>query len=194
MLDDATLLTVTDLKQFSYCPRVVFYERCLPHIRPRTVKMDAGLDAHEAEPKRAVRRSLAGYDVLSGERRFDVRLTSATLQLTGIVDEVVYSSDGSIFPVDYKLAKQAGFNHRVQLTAYALLLEEVEHRKVERGYIYLMLSRKLVKVVISDQLRQTVTNQLAQMQTMISHEIMPMPPENHGLCMACEFRRFCNDV
>lgn len=194
MLDDATLLTVTDLKQFSYCSRVVFYERCLPHIRPRTVKMDAGLDAHEDEPKRAMRRSLAAYDVLRGERRFDVRLTSATLQLAGIVDEVVYSAEGNIFPVDYKLAKQAGFNHRIQLAAYALLLEEVEQVKIERGYIYLMLTRKLVSVEISTKLRQNVITLLSHMQTMISREIMPMPPENRGLCMACEFRRFCNDV
>ena len=31
---DIWLLRVTDLKQYEYCPRVVFYEYCLPGVRP----------------------------------------------------------------------------------------------------------------------------------------------------------------
>ncbi|NJL95452.1 MAG: hypothetical protein HC915_17865 [Anaerolineae bacterium] len=36
MLGSDLIYTVTDLKQMAYCARVVFYERCLPHPRPRT--------------------------------------------------------------------------------------------------------------------------------------------------------------
>ena len=42
MLDDLPLITVTDLKQFSYCGRVVYDERCLPHMRPRTLMSRCG--------------------------------------------------------------------------------------------------------------------------------------------------------
>ncbi len=36
------ILTVTDLKQYCYCPRILFYMRCLPGVRPLTVKMEEG--------------------------------------------------------------------------------------------------------------------------------------------------------
>src|SRR5258705_8864491 len=83
------LFTVTDLKQFAVCPRVVFYEQCLPNVRPRTFKMEMGRLAHEEEPKRATRRTLSKYDVSDGQRTFDHRLTAPQLGLTGIIDEVV---------------------------------------------------------------------------------------------------------
>ncbi len=194
MLDDRLLFTVTDLKQFTYCQRVIFYERCLPHIRPRTFKMDAGRDTHEEEEKRAVRRSLSGYDVLSGKRFFNVRVISESLGLSGEIDEVVRTSDGEVFPVDYKLAKQASPHYKLQLAAYAMLLETAENVAVKRGYIYLIRTRQLVKVAITSTLRTQVETALTTMQQMIEQERMPGVAVNPNYCAACEFRRFCNDV
>lgn len=194
MFDDSALLTVTDLKQFAYCARVVYYERCLPHVRPRTYMMDAGKEAHEDEPHRAARRVVTRYNVVEGERDFDVHLRSDDLGLQGLLDEVVRTPDGSAIPVDYKLASSVGRNHRIQLTAYALLLEAQTRQPVERGYIYLIPPRKLVEVNITDKLRESVLDLLRQIQSMIAFERMPPPVERKGQCAACEFRRFCNDV
>lgn len=194
MLDNSHSLTVTDLKQFSYCARVIFYERCLPHIRPRTYKMDAGREAHEDEEKRAVRRTLSKYEVEEGERFFNIKLASPTLQLTGSLDEVVRTADGEIFPVDYKLAKKVSTNHRLQLAAYGLLLEDAEKIIVSRGFVYLILTRQMVEIPLTDELKQQVRNSLEAMQTMITAELMPPPVSMPSRCMGCEFRRFCNDV
>jgi CRISPR-associated exonuclease Cas4 len=194
MLDDSHYFTVTDLKQFGYCQRVVFYERCLPHIRPRTYKMDAGRDAHEVETERAVRRTLSVYDILKGERQFDVRLSSDKFHLTGEVDEVVRTDTNEIFPVDYKLARQASNHYKLQLAAYALLMQETEHKTVSRGYLYLIPIRRLVKVEITSALYQQVEAILTQLEAMLAKEQMPSPPANRNFCAACEFRRFCNDI
>lgn len=194
MLDDAHRFTVTDLKQFGYCARVVYYERCLPHIRPRTYKMQAGKAAHEQEPKRAMRRSLSGYGELAGERFFDVSLSSARLNLSGTIDEVVRTANGELFPVDYKLARQASKPYKLQLAAYALLLQDVENVTVQRGYIYLILTRKLVHVTMTPALFSAVEQALAALETIVAEERMPPAAENRNLCAACEFRRFCNDV
>ncbi len=194
MLDDSQLLTVTDLKQYAYCPRVVYYERCLPHIRPRTYMMDAGKDAHEHEQDRAARRTITRYDTAEGERRFNVPLVSRPLGLRGLLDEVVFTPDGKAIPVDYKLATSAGNNHRIQLAAYALLLEADSLYRVEYGYLYLIPTRKLVKVMITPKLRDVTQTMLHQAQTMIALEQMPPPVDRVGQCAACEFRRFCNDV
>jgi CRISPR-associated exonuclease Cas4 len=194
MLDDAQLFTVTDLKQFSYCPRVVYYERCLPHLRPRTFKMDAGRDQHESEQKRALRRTLHKYGVAEGRREFDLALTNPVAQLTGVLDEVVYGADGTICPVDYKLADAVGSNHKVQLAAYAQLLEGATGQPVHQGYIYLIKPRRLEAVAITPALRQMVTTLLTALRTMVQEERLPPPTANRSRCVACEFRRFCNDV
>ena len=41
------LLEVTDLKQYTYCPRIVFYRYCLPRVRPITYSMEEGIRCHE---------------------------------------------------------------------------------------------------------------------------------------------------
>lgn len=194
MLDDQYSLTVTDLKQYAYCPRVVFYEHCLPHVRPRTYKMDAGKARHEDEAERAERRVITRYDVVEGERQFNVRLFSDRLSLWGLLDEIVLTSNGVAIPVDYKLATTVSPNHRIQLTAYALLLEDCEKHKVEQGFIYLIPTRKLVKVPITSKLRETTLSILHDIQRVIGTETMPPPVTRKGQCASCEFRRFCNDV
>lgn len=194
MLDDNPIFTVTDLKQFTYCPRVVFFEQCLPHIRPRTFKMDAGHQAHEEEQERAVRRKLSQYDEETGTRQFRVELTSHHLGLTGKLDEVVYPEDGRIIPVDYKLAKRVSANHRLQLAAYSLLLEDIEDCIVTHGFVYLIPQRQTTKIKITDKLRQAVLTTLDALQKMVTFEIMPPPLDKPTQCSNCEFRRFCNDV
>ncbi len=191
---DTLVFTVTDLKQFAYCPRVLFFEKCLPHIRPRTFKMDAGRDEHESEQKRATRRTLSKYEVDGGERSFDVALESQTLHLRAKLDEVVTTTNGDRFPVDYKLAEKVGENHKLQLTAYAMMLGEGTNRPVQHGFIYLIPLQRSVEIKIDDLLRQRVSYLLAEMTTMVTEEAMPAPTEVRTRCISCEFRRFCNDV
>ena len=59
---------VSDLRQYSYCPRIIYYRYCLPQIRPITYKMTAGQAAQESEEQREQRRSLRAYGLQSGER------------------------------------------------------------------------------------------------------------------------------
>ena len=84
-----TFLTVTDLKQWSYCPRVAYYMRCLPSVRPTTYRMRVAHDAHADEADRERRRSLRTYHLQDGEREFDVEVSSSELGLRGKVDLVV---------------------------------------------------------------------------------------------------------
>jgi len=195
MLDsDKPHLTVTDLKQWAYCPRVVYYEHCVQDVRPRTYKMDAGQRAHRDEERKAKRRDFSAYDLPGGERRFEVELYSPSHNLIGKLDELVITPDGLHLPVDYKLTKTVAHNHRIQLMAYGLLLEETYAVSVPHGYILLIPARKTVKVSFTSQLRSTTLGMLITMQGMLARETLPAPPQNRVQCAACEFRRFCNDV
>jgi CRISPR-associated exonuclease Cas4 len=191
--DNNDLITISLLKQYIYCPRVVYYETCTPGIRPITHKMEAGSDAHEYERKRASRRTLTAYQVPEGERHFDVRVFSSALGLTGIVDEVVITPDEAIV-VDYKMSRWMGDNHLIQIGAYAMLIEEVFQRPVQRGFIYLMGVRRFESIAIDDVIRNSVLETVQNVQHIRTKEYMPPPVDERNKCESCEFLRFCNDI
>ena len=196
MIDtDSDLFIVTDLKQYAYCPRVIYYERCMPDFRPRTFKMDAGVIAHEHERKKAARRTLRGYGLENGDRQFEVTLRSEQLGLIGKLDEVVVIPGPplAVYPVDYKLARRASPHHALQLAAYALLLEEAYQVAVPHGYLYLIPNRRVEQMLIDDKLRQQVQQALEWVRRITDQELMPPAPRSRRRCENCEFRRACND-
>lgn len=188
-----TLFTVTDLKQYDYCPRILYYHRCLPDIRPLTLKMEVAIRRHEDEPKRALRRTLHLDGLEQAERHFDVPLVSTQLGLSGQVDELLWHQ-GTIIPVDYKLARRELSHFKLQLAAYAMMAEERFQTHIAFGLLYLIQARKTVRVGFSSQLRRKVVEAVAQMRRVVDAEHMPPAPESIRPCLECEFRRFCNDV
>lgn len=191
--DENTLFTITDLKQFDYCQRILYYHRCLPDIRPTVTKMEVAIRRHEDEPKRALRRTMNLEGLERAERRFDVPLVSMQLGLTGQVDELIWH-EGTIIPVDYKLSRREQSHFKLQLTAYAMMAEEQYQVPIRFGLLYLIQARKTVRIAFSSQLRQKVVRTVTQMRQIAHTEYMPPPPDSIRPCLECEFRRFCNDV
>lgn len=192
------VFTVTDLKQYSYCPRVVFYTYCLPLLRPTTYKMEAGIAAHEKAERREQRRTLSAYGLEEGQRHFDAWVESDILGLRGRVDMVIETGEGGgreLIPVDYKQScRQVGRHLKRQLTAYGLMLEETWGGTVRRGFIYSLVTRKAEEVALTARLRGEVRETVVAMREMVEREMMPGPPKSRRPCVSCEFRRFCNDV
>lgn len=187
-------LLVEDLKQYLFCPRIVFFERCMPGIRPRTHAMDIGHEDHAEAQHNARRRSLSALKITTGERSFNVDIIDSELNLHGKLDEVVTTPDGGQIPVEYKSTRKLADNYRVQIAAYALLLERAASIEVTCAYVYLMPLRKTrsVKVTIED--KKNVRELIAAINRMITSENMPVATIERARCAGCEFRRFCNDV
>lgn len=188
---------VSDLKQWVYCQRILYYHYCLPAIRPTTYKMEEGVKAGVAEEEREVRRTLRPYGLICGNRKFHVPLTSERLGLRGELDLVIEThQDGirELIPVDYKDSKRIGLHFKLQLAAYAFLLEEVEGVPVRRGFLYLIPMRRAEQVAIDERLRTQLTEALEGMRTMLYREKMPPAVGSPRKCLPCEFHRFCNDV
>ncbi|WP_298402773.1 CRISPR-associated protein Cas4 [uncultured Chloroflexus sp.] len=199
-IPDLSTIEVSDIKQWRYCQRVVWYTYCLPAIRPKTDLMRQGAASHRAEEDREERRSLRTYGLKTGERFFNVYLRSEPLGVRGILDLAIAIPNrndpaAKVVVVDYKDSEQAAGPHfKLQVGAYALLIEEVWGLPVETGWIYHIPLRRAEKVVISPQLRQNVREAITAIQRAILTETLPPPPSSRALCVNCEFRRFCNDV
>lgn len=193
-------LEVTDLKQYTYCPRIVYYRYCLPDIRPTTYKMEAGIAAHGDEQQREERRSLRPYGIAAGERFFDVSLHDQALGVRGRIDMVIATPSrdapgAELIPVEYKLSeRKPGRHFKVQLAMYALLLEAAWKQPARRGFLYLIPTRQAVAIPLTAPLRRQAVASMAAIRAIAEQETMPDPPASRRPCVSCEFRRFCNDV
>ena len=187
-------LTVTDIKQYIYCPRVVYYTYVMPLIRPTTGKMDMGKEDHQKVSQLEKRRSLKSYRLVEGERRFNLRLYSARLGLSGTLDMAIFTK-GEIIPVEMKFStKRPSLNHKYQLTAYAMLIEDTYNRAVRRGFIHLIPVKKSFEIEITPNMRRLVKKMLENIRSMILAEAMPMPTRYRKRCVDCEYLKFCSDI
>jgi CRISPR-associated exonuclease Cas4 len=187
-------LRVNDLKQFGYCPRIVFYNTVMPVERKSTVKMERGkeielkLDALEA------RRTLRRYRLSEGERRYHVWLSSDRLGLSGRLDLLIVTADGC-YPVDFKHTRdRPRRNHVLQVGGYALLAEDVLQRPVPAAFIYIAPRNQLVRVIVTDGLRDLVRARLDQIREMVREQFLPDRTPVRARCEECEFRNYCGDV
>lgn len=194
------LIDVTDIKQYVCCPRLVYYRYCLPDIRPLTYTMEVGIEAHRQEEEREVRRSLRTYGIEQAERLFHYPVASQTLALKGKIDLVLVvpswqAIEKELVVVEYKYSEQkAGPHFKMQLAAYALLLEEALQIPARRSFLYSIPLRKAEAIPITSSLRKKVQEITEQIKQVIVGEQMPEMTRTPRRCPTCEFRRFCNDV
>ncbi len=187
-------IRVSDIKQYFYCPRVVYHTHYTPVSRPTTHPMQIGAIQHEVMSLLERRRTLARYGLDAGSRQFHISLHARSLGLSGVLDLLIETEDEA-FPVEFKSTTQRlNLNAKYQLTAYALMVEECLGQSVSQGFIYRIPTQRITAVPISEILRRKTLHAIEQIRSMLSDERMPPPTPQRGKCVECEFRRFCADV
>jgi len=187
-------LTVTDIRQFDYCPRVVYYTYVQPVERPVTYKMQHGAAAEGKVAALEKRRTLQRYGLQNGRRLFDCRLQSDELALSGKADMLVLT-DCTVCPVKFKFTgEEVAHNHRLQVTAYAMMAEDTYQVPAAFGFICRLTDSETWRVETTGAWRDQVRAMLQTIRDMISAERFPPAPQQRGKCTDCEFRRFCGDV
>jgi CRISPR-associated exonuclease Cas4 len=187
-------LKVSDLKQFHYCPRIVFYEYVLPVEKKITYKMEKGKSAQEEIEKLESRRKLKKFGIKEGKRIFNIWIESKKWLLSGKVDMVIETEE-EIFPVDFKYTKGKPFkNHLFQLGGYALILEDFYKRPVEKGFVYLIPQKDAIIYELDRSLKEECIKTLREIRLMIFYEKFPDAPLQRVKCADCEYRNYCRDV
>ena len=193
-------LSVSDVRQWVYCPRIVHFRLCQPVKRPVTYKMEEGKLQHQRIEELERRRTLRSYGLRDDEREgrverhFRVRLRSERLGLAGVVDLVLVAAQ-EVIPVEYKHSESPlGLNHKYQLVAYALLAEERWGRPVRRAFVRFIPSDRLEEVAITPNGRTFVRRTLEEIRQAVAAERLPPPTPRRGRCVDCEYRRLCGDV
>lgn len=187
------VLKVSDIKQYLYCPRIVYFTYVLPVEKKTTPKMEIGKEEHLKTARLEGRRRLRAYGLTEGERFFNTYLFSPRLGLEGVLDMYLAVPRGS-FPVDFKNTCRLAVNHKYQLLAYALLLEDQLGRPVRGGFIYLIPLGRAIYVEATPEARLYTKRLLGAIRGLIKRQHFPAVARRAGRCADCEYRNYCGDV
>ncbi len=184
---------VTDLKQWLYCARIVYYHQVLGVTAPPTFKMQEGRLAHDLLEKLEKRRCFRRYGFTKATRRFGVWIHDPGLGLAGRIDMLLEAQQCAAV-VDFKLTSgRVRENHHLQLAAYALLAERWLRRPVELGFLYRIPNGSVTPVPLAPHHRARVLEAIEEIRRMGRHQTCPEPPPTRGRCQECEFINYCAD-
>jgi CRISPR-associated exonuclease Cas4 len=187
-------LTVTDIVQYYYCPRKVYFLRVMDVPAGVRRKMEYGDKVHELEKRRMLeRKGFYGFDKEEvTEVIQDLQVESRRLGLRGKLDVVLRLRDGELVPVETKYTDFASLQRHYlkQLYAYALLLEEWGGVPVKKGLIYFAQQKKSIAVEIAPEDKESILRDMKIIEQMLLSEEPPraVSPEK---CSYCEVKKYC---
>ena len=179
-------LRVMALHALAYCPRLFYLEE-VEELRVADDRVFAGRELHaslEAEEEGA---------------REDLDLVCPGLGLAGRIDCLGHR-DGSCVPYEHKRGRcrrgddnepTAWASDRIQVAAYALMLEEALGQPIPEGRIRYHQDSVTVRVPIDEAARQEVGAAVATARRL--RESLERPPvaDNENLCVRCSLAPLC---
>lgn len=187
-MEEALLIPVRMLVQHAYCRRLFYLEWVDGEFRHNRYTVE-GAHSHRsvASPYEKIRLED------ETEKTISVELSSEKEGITGKVDYLEYYG-GLRFPVEVKRGNlpQNGpwLDHKMQVTAYAMLLRENGCR-VEHGILYYAGSRKRVSIPITDSLVEVVRSRVAEARETAMLDVPPAPLKDSRKCEKCSLANIC---
>jgi CRISPR-associated protein Cas1 len=182
----APLVRVMALHALAYCQRLFYLEE-VEEIRVADASVFAGRELH------------AGLEADEEGEAVGIELTSQTLGLTGKVD-CLKRRDGSYVPYEHKRGKparaddgtaEAWPSDRLQVIAYAMLLEEAFGQAIAEGRIRYHAANVTVRVPIDEQARTELREAIAAARRLRESVERPPIAENERLCARCSLAPVC---
>lgn len=181
---DASLITVSGLHALVYCERLFFLEE-VERLRVQDAAVFAGRALH------------VKIEQDEGEISRHI-LESETLGLQGRVD-VLRRRDGALIPYEHKRgrsapgakAREAWDTDRVQVGAYALLLEEAFGQHIPEGRVRYHADNLTIRVPIDEALRAMVTTAIARAKELGNQSLRPPVTSEPNRCARCSLAPVC---
>ena len=182
---DNPSLRVMSLHALAYCPRLFYLEE-VEEIRVADDRVYAGRELHS---------SLAADK--EGEQT-QLELADPELGLVGKVD-AIRRRDGSLLPYEHKRGRcqkegksaTAWPSDRLQVIAYAALIQSVTGQPVAEGRIRYHADNTTVRVPFDDAARQDLADAIATARRLRESTERPPVAENERLCVHCSLAPVC---
>jgi len=195
MGNTGTLINISDVLEYEFCPRFIYFMYCLDIKQHEELrfKVLAGREVHKKVTQ--TNRNYIRKKIGAEARDFDVFLSSPDLHVKGILDEILFLEDGTAAPLEYKFAKYKEKMFKTtksQLILQAILIEENYGRKVEKGFVVFVRSNhKLVEVPIRQKDIDKVKDEINIILKIIEKGYYPKTKKNLNKCADCCYRNIC---
>lgn len=123
----------------------------------------------------------------------ELSLESESLGLRGRVDRIEISRiDNNIIPYELKTRESKIFpSDEIQLTAYAMLLEDHYRKKIDKGIVE--INNKKQELEITEEKKQEVLRLADEIRNMKENFAPPML-SNFNKCRSCSFNEICGQI
>jgi CRISPR-associated exonuclease Cas4 len=188
-------LTATELLEYAYCPRFVYYENCLeiPEHQEQHFKVQKGREVHEEKQGRNL--SYLRKKLGCTGREIAPVLFGQNGLWRGHPDEVLFLEDGTAAPLDYKWSEWKGrvfLSYRLQLTYYAVLIEETWDMSVAKGaLIYVRSKNKLVEQPLGKKERGELEEAVEAIVRIRDEGWFPQGTTRRSSCRQCCYQKLC---
>ena len=190
MEENPIMLTATDVMNYNYCPRIIYYVHVLKKSQITTKKEYKGREKYE-EFKAKGKRTKIVKDAPRYPKLFNVKLVSEKLGLKTFVDAIMINEEAKeAYPIQAKYAfkPRVLYKHqKQQLEMEAVLIEDVLRYRVPFGFIKFLRSGDLTKVILEKEIEKTFKS----IREIITNETFPESTKYRKRCLDCCFRRFC---
>ncbi len=189
------MITPSEIIEHLYCPRFTYFMNCLkiPQHEELRYKVLKGRKLHEKREKTNIdylRKRLGCID-----KEISVYIASKKLRVRGIIDEVLYLSDETLAPLDYKYTEYTDFTfqtHKVQSTLYALLIMENYNKQVKKGFIcYTREGNKVKEIVYTEKDFFYAKDVVDEIFNVILKGYYPKKTRWQNKCIDCCYRNIC---
>jgi len=188
-------VTPSEIIEYLYCPRFIYFMNCLnisQHEDKRYLVLK-GRNIHSYKAtmnKDYLRRKIGCID-----KKIDAYMSSEKLHLVGRVDEVLFFENERAAPLDYKYSEyhdRVFKTHTIQQTCYALLIEEIFHKSVNKAYIVYVRSNNFVKEIsITDKLKEYTIALINEIFDILNIDYFPKGTSSKNRCLDCTYRNIC---
>ncbi|OGH57623.1 MAG: CRISPR-associated protein Cas4 [Candidatus Lindowbacteria bacterium RIFCSPLOWO2_12_FULL_62_27] len=188
------IVTVSDLKQFAFCPRIPYFSRVMPIRPPATELMERGQRLEEEFRRLEVRRSLGRYGWDRATRHFSVYAMSESCGIAGRID-LALERDDAVAIVDVKASGGfVGDNHRMQAAAYQVLAGEHFGKPCIGAFMYFLDRRCVERLEPDAAWNERLRRAIDTIRAMSTTHDFPPATAHRKACEQCEYRNFCGDV
>jgi len=122
------------------------------------------------------------------------RVESDELQLRGIIDRIEVYENGYV-PIELKTGKmpKEGIwpGHRIQIIAYAMMLEERFKTQVKEGFVNYLDAKETRHIAINPFMREEIISLVKEVQNLLKNSTPPNYCENKNKCTNCGLRETC---
>lgn len=191
------LIPVTWIKQFHYCPRIIYFIAVLGVEERTTESMIEGRETHRVEELKELRRKTLGgaRKVKVKKRWLKLKVTSERLGLIGVVDQIV-DLNGELAVVEVKrgVSPRKPLKHHIyQTVAYAMLAEEVLNRPVRKIVIRYLPEDTSFTIPVTDSMRKHIEWTVKRIRRILKDEKPPTPHPSRR-CHSCGWLWICRKV